>query len=331
MAIKFDYKSGFDTLMNEVLPHYIDKQIDRNENARRFDAKLEESYDARTQAQENFDKSLKVQEGQNELINQRADRLEARNEDKILFEDIVGIPTISGRQKAIDTEGLMFKTDLYKNKLKVAGNDLDTISEKNKGIANIYRGISPQLGDIADAQIDNVVLDIDNDVLKFLQIQGAVNAQKGSAIIASFKEASKSKSETALRYSTAMASKEELKASVTNFEESKKMLNSYINSEPILGTKLNSPDSVIVAAPKGSADNPFIYEEGDEFKRSLKEGSIVKALSNDGQELLLEFTSEGDFEVFTTSTPDDIEYKEEAKTNFFEFEPSAQSPTFFRR
>ena len=215
----------------------------------------------------------------------------------------------------------MFKTDLYKNKLKVAGNDLDTISEKNKGIANIYRGISPQLGDIADAQIDNVVLDIDNDVLKFLQIQGAVNAQKGSAIIASFKEASKSKSETALRYSTAMASKEELKASVTNFEESKKMLNSYINSEPILGTKLNSPETNIVASPDGSIDKPYNYD--DNFDKSLlREGDVIRA-STDGEEQLFKFTSDGDFEVVITSTPDDIEYKSES----FELTPSAESPS----
>jgi len=322
MANRFNYESPIDRLLSVTLPQFVSKERDREESSRRFDRQMDADADIADKSQENFDKKFDAQEKQNKLVNERSDRVEARNEDKERFESIIKITTISGRKKAIETEGLIFGTNLYKNKLKVASNELDTISEKNKGIANIYREISPQLGALADSQIDNIDLNIDDDVLNYLKIQGASNAQRGAAIIANFKEASKNSSEVAQRLSVKMATPEEFASSKATLVEAQSMLNSYINSEPVMGGKINPNKGTVITSSPGTIDNPYIKTPG--FDNSvLKEGDIVKA-GADGKEQLLIFTSEGDFLPVTTSTPDDIEYKEEPKTNFFELEPSAE-------
>ena len=234
MANRFNYEGELNRLLSVTLPQFVNNELNRQERARRFDEQMDRDAEKTQQAQDNFDEQLEITKEQNKFNRQQTLKAEDRADDKLIIDEIFNTKTISGRKKAIETEGLVIKTDAYKNRLKVAGNELESIATDNKRVADIYRGISPELGRIADAQVDNIDFNIDADVLKFLQIQGATNAQRGSAIIANYKEAAKLRSELSQRFSVGMASKEDLDAAKSSFESAQELLTSYINSDPVL-------------------------------------------------------------------------------------------------
>ena len=74
-----------------------------------------------SQAQDNFDEQLEITKEQNKFNREQTLKAEDRADDKLIIDEIFNTKTISGRKKAIETEGLVIKTDAYKNRLKVAG------------------------------------------------------------------------------------------------------------------------------------------------------------------------------------------------------------------
>ena len=310
MANRFNYEGELNRLLSVTLPQFVNNELNRQESARRFDEQMDRDAEKTQQAQDNFDEQLEITKEQNRFNRQQTLKAEDRADDKLIIDEIFNTKTISGRKKAIETEGLVIKTDAYKNRLKVAGNELESIATDNKRVADIYRGISPELGRIADAQVDNIDFNIDADVLKFLQIQGATNAQRGSAIIANYKEAAKLRSELSQRFSVGMASKEDLDAAKSSFESAQELLTSYINSDPVLteSVQVTLPGEDVTITADGSMDNPFIVDEN--FDQSvLTEGSVIKRTSPDGEDQLFRLTSDGDFELVMSSTPDDVQYR----------------------
>ena len=102
MAIKFDYKSGFDTLMNEVIPHYVDKRIDRQESARRFDATLQLDVDKTDRAQENFDASLDLRKKQFDETKKNTEYQRTFEEEKLILGELTDVQSINSRLNIID-------------------------------------------------------------------------------------------------------------------------------------------------------------------------------------------------------------------------------------
>ena len=293
MANGFDYESPLNRLLSITVPQTINRALDRQESSRRFDREMDMKDEQLSQAQDNFDEQLEITKEQNKFNREQTLKAEDRADDKLIIDEIFNTKTISGRKKAIETEGLVIKTDAYKNRLKVAGNELESIATDNKRVADIYRGISPELGRIADAQVDNIDFNIDADVLKFLQIQGATNAQRGSAIIANYKEAAKLRSELSQRFSLGMASEEDLKSAGESFKSAQQLLTSYINSDPVLteSVQVTLPGEDVTTVPVGTMENPYTYKEGEEFLKGLKTGDIIKGtLEATGEEMLFEFT-----------------------------------------
>ena len=312
MANGFDYVSPLNRLLSITVPQTINRALDRQESSRRFDREMDMKDEQLSQAQDNFDEQLEITKEQNKFNREQTLKAEDRADDKLIIDEIFNTKTISGRKKAIETEGLVIKTDAYKNRLKVAGNELESIATDNKRVADIYRGISPELGRIADAQVDNIDFNIDADVLKFLQIQGATNAQRGSAIIANYKEAAKLRSELSQRFSLGMASEEDLKSAGESFKSAQQLLTSYINSDPVLteSVQVTLPGEDVTTVPVGTMENPYTYKEGEEFLKGLKTGDIIKGtLEATGEEMLFEFTSEGELIEKIVSTPDDVQYR----------------------
>jgi hypothetical protein len=310
MANRFNYEGEVNRLLSITVPQFINRALDRQEGSRRFDKEMDLKIDQLNQAQDNFDEQIKITKEQNKFDREQTLKAEDRADDKLIIDEIFKTKTISGRKQAIENEGLVIKTDAYKNRLKVAGSELESIAVDNKRVADIYRGISPELGRIADAQVDNIDFNIDSDVLKFLQIQGATNAQRGSAIIANYKEAAKLRSELSQRFSVGMASEDELKSAEASFKSAQQLLTSYINSDPVLteSVQVTLPGEDVTVTADGSMDNPYIVDENFD-KSLLAEGIIVKSTNAEGEDQLYRFTSDGDFELVMSSTPDDIQYR----------------------
>ena len=168
MANGFDYEAPINKLLSVTVPQFLDKQLDRQESSRRFDKQLLAQVERDNLAQDRFDKEFEFKENQ--------------TKEQILFTSIKEADTISGRNSSLENEGLGFKTDLFKNKIKIEKSNLNKLSESNKKEVEIYSSINPRLGDIASARADNIDMNMEGEVLKFLQVEGAANAQRGSAI-----------------------------------------------------------------------------------------------------------------------------------------------------
>ena len=315
MANGFDYEAPINKLLSVTVPQFLDKQLDRQESSRRFDKQLLAQVERDNLAQDRFDKEFEFKENQTKELNLIENRKINLSEDQILFTSIKEADTISGRNSSLENEGLGFKTDLFKNKIKIEKSNLNKLSESNKKEVEIYSSINPRLGDIASARADNIDMNMEGEVLKFLQVEGAANAQRGSAIIANFNNASKLYTENLNKFSAGLINEEQFKGtnSKANLDSAQKMLNDYIKGEPSLnslstgtGSAVEASEgggsSIVPGVPPGSISNPYT-EDNIPNSDKLNSGDVVQ-INNQ----LFISDDEGMFEKLSTETPDNPEY-----------------------
>ena len=314
MANGFDYESPLNRLLSVTLPQFVNNERNRQESSRRFDEQMAAQADARNQQQFNFEQQQRTQEDNIKFNQQRALRMEELELDQFQYKTADETTSISGeiasRQKLKGT----FKTQQIENT-----NDSQIISlqkklSEGKKAAEIFREDDPNLADILLSNADNPSsnnVSVINSYFRDKQIKdSSLGVNLYRVYEANFNKVKQLQEQSIMPNSGITA--EMISDARAQETESLNAFKTFVQNQS------GTADTILRTTPQtsiadGSIENPFIYQEGDEFKRSLKEGSIVKALSNDGQELLLEFTSEGDFVPAMDSTPEVVEYKEEVE------------------
>jgi hypothetical protein len=308
MANGFDYESPLNRLLGVTIPQFLNQQLDRQESSRRFDEQMLAQIKRDNAAQSRFDKEFSFKEEQAKKLNAIENRKINLSEDQILFTSMKEADTISGRRKAFANEELGLKTDLFKNKVKIENNNLDKIEESNAKEIELYSKISPRLGQIASARANNIDMEMEDEVLKYLQLQGAANAQRGSAIIANYTTASKLYTDAPNQLSLNLITQEQFDERKSNFNASQDALNNYIKGDPALNalspgeSGKDKGSAVITGAGQGTISNPYTRENLPE-KNNINSGDVV-TINNK----LFIADDEGNFEELPTETPATPEY-----------------------
>jgi len=319
MAIRYrlPQENAFDRLMNETLPRIIsqqaganDRKLEREEAARRFDKQMDAQAETELKAQKRWDDEFRLKEDQYRESNKIENRKINLTEDKILFDTYTKYDTIQERQTALEKGGLAFKTDIYKNKSKVELANLDKISTSNKKEIEMYTKIDPRLGQIASARVDYIDMGMDDQVLKYLQIQGVQNASRGTAIIANYTTMSKLWDDAPGQLATQMISQDEFNSRKANYESAQQALNDYIKGDPALSSASTVDDAggstVIPGAPDGSIASPY-SKDNLPASNEIKPGDVMEV--GDGEEKVLFISGEdGMWTELPTETPATPEY-----------------------
>jgi len=290
MANGFDYESPINRLLSVTIPQFLESQLNRQEQSRQFDEKMASDAEAGNRAQQRWDQEFKLKEDQYKKSNTIENRKINLSEDQLLFSSYTDYDTIEEKRTALEKGGLAFKTDLFKNKAKVELANLDKISTSNKKEIEMYTKIDPRLGQIASARVDYVDMGMDDQVLKYLQIQGVQNASRGTAIIANYTTMSKLWDDAPGQLATQMISQDEFNSRKSNYQSAQQALNDYIKGDPALSSASPVDDSggntVIAGAADGSIANPYQKDNLPSVDQ-VSPGDVMEVGEGDGRALFI--------------------------------------------
>ena len=331
MAIKFDYKSGFDTLMNEVIPHYVNKRIDRQESSRRFDAQMLADSDKTDQAQENFDRSFELQENQLKEAKEDRDYKQTFEEEKLFLTELTDVKSIAGKLNIIDK---LKEKDEQGN---FTGNYLGLTSpaiirsvnsketkllsqqKSNQAFIDDFTSKDSILGGLLATEADKDNPDFNKVYLQHLTANNVSNATSGQIVMKAFGEAGINyrKQQEITELSPTDDNQAILLNLKSNYDRLSSKVDTFIENNSTMGSGLSGTSNY-----KGTYEDPVVITEGM-VKAGLPGIGIGKIVQFENQKTketitgVVESIDENGAPVIVKATTDPI-YNQDTTAQLFE-------------
>ena len=331
MAIKFDYKSGFDTLMNEVIPHYVNKRIDRQESSRRFDAQMLADSDKTDQAQENFDRSFELQENQLKEAKEDRDYKQTFEEEKLFLTELTDVKSIAGKLNIIDKlkekdeqgnftgnySGLTSPAIIR----SVNSKETKLLSQQksNQAFIDDFTSKDSILGGLLATEADKDNPDFNKVYLQHLTANNVSNATSGQIVMKAFGEAGINyrKQQEITELSPTDDNQAILLNLKSNYDRLSSKVDTFIENNSTMGSGLSGTSNY-----KGTYEDPVVITEGM-VKAGLPGigiGKIVQFENQNTKETItgvVESIDENGAPVIVKATTDPI-YNQDTTAQLFE-------------
>ena len=331
MAIKFDYKSGFDTLMNEVIPHYVNKRIDRQESSRRFDAQMLADSDKTDQAQENFDRSFELQENQLKEAKEDRDYKQTFEEEKLFLTELTDVKSIAGKLNIIDKlkekdeqgnftgnySGLTSPAIIR----SVNSKETKLLSQQksNQAFIDDFTSKDSILGGLLATEADKDNPDFNKVYLQHLTANNVSNATSGQIVMKAFGEAGINyrKQQEITELSPTDDNQAILLNLKSNYDRLSSKVDTFIENNSTMGSGLSGTSNY-----KGTYEDPVVITEGM-VKAGLPGIGIGKIVQFENQKTketitgVVESIDENGAPVIVKATTDPI-YNQDTTAQLFE-------------
>lgn len=331
MAIKFDYKSGFDTLMNEVIPHYVNKRIDRQESSRRFDAQMLADSDKTDQAQENFDRSFELQENQLKEAKKDRDYKQTFEEEKLFLTELTDVKSIAGKLNIIDKLKEKDEQGNFTGKYlgltspaiirSVNSKETKLLSQQksNQAFIDDFTSKDSILGGLLATEADKDNPDFNKVYLQHLTANNVSNATSGQIVMKAFGEAGINyrKQQEITELSPTDDNQAILLNLKSNYDRLSSKVDTFIENNSTMGSGLSGTSNY-----KGTYEDPVVITEGM-VKAGLPGigiGKIVQFENQNTKETItgvVESIDENGAPVIVKATTDPI-YNQDTTAQLFE-------------
>ena len=331
MAIKFDYKSGFDTLMNEVIPHYVNKRIDRQESSRRFDAQMLADSDKTDQAQENFDRSFELQENQLKEAKEDRDYKQTFEEEKLFLTELTDVKSIAGKLNIIDKLKEKDEQGNFTGKYlgltspaiirSVNSKETKLLSQQksNQAFIDDFTSKDSILGGLLATEADKDNPDFNKVYLQHLTANNVSNATSGQIVMKAFGEAGINyrKQQEITELSPTDDNQAILLNLKSNYDRLSSKVDTFIENNSTMGSGLSGTSNY-----KGTYEDPVVITEGM-VKAGLPGigiGKIVQFENQNTKETItgvVESIDENGAPVIVKATTDPI-YNQDTTAQLFE-------------
>mgnify|MGYP003119987038 CR=1 FL=1 len=331
MAIKFDYKSGFDTLMNEVIPHYVNKRIDRQESSRRFDAQMLADSDKTDQAQENFDRSFELQENQLKEAKEDRDYKQTFEEEKLFLTELTDVKSIAGKLNIIDKlkekdeqgnftgnySGLTSPAIIR----SVNSKETKLLSQQksNQAFIDDFTSKDSILGGLLATEADKDNPDFNKVYLQHLTANNVSNATSGQIVMKAFGEAGINyrKQQEITELSPTDDNQAILLNLKSNYDRLSSKVDTFIENNSTMGSGLSGTSNY-----KGTYEDPVVITEGmvKDGLPGIGIGKIVQFENQKTKETItgvVESIDENGAPVIVKATTDPI-YNQDTTAQLFE-------------
>ena len=331
MAIKFDYKSGFDTLMNEVIPHYVDKRIDRQESARRFDATLQLDVDKSDRAQENFDASLDLQKKQFDETKKNTEYQRTFEEEKLILGELTDVQSINSRLNIIDKLkekdeqgnftgnylGITNPTIIRSINSKEA--KLLSQQKSNQAFIDDFTSKDSILGGLLATEADKDNPDFNKVYLQHLTANNVSNATRGQVVMKAFGEAGINyrKQQEITELNPTDENQAILLNLKSNYDRLSSKVDTFIENNSTMGSGMFDGSKF-----KGNFEDPIVItkEMVDSGLRGIEKGKVVQFENKKSGETItgvVESIDESGAPVIVQATPQPI-YNQDTTAQLFE-------------
>ena len=331
MAIKFDYKSGFDTLMNEVIPHYVNKRIDRQESSRRFDAQMLADSDKTDQAQENFDRSFELQENQLKEAKKDRDYKQTFEEEKLFLTELTDVKSIAGKLNIIDKLKEKDEQGNFTGKYlgltspaiirSVNSKEIKLLSQQksNQAFIDDFTSKDSILGGLLATEADKDNPDFNKVYLQHLTANNVSNATSGQIVMKAFGEAGINyrKQQEITELSPTDDNQAILLNLKSNYDRLSSKVDTFIENNSTMGSGLSGTSNY-----KGTYEDPVVITEGmvKDGLPGIGIGKIVQFENQKTKETItgvVESIDENGAPVIVKATTDPI-YNQDTTAQLFE-------------